>query len=47
MLVEWMNELEAKRYREKNKTPFGFWTIDLAISTSMTCSKNIRLVTCS
>lgn len=37
MFVEWMSELEAKRYREKEPS-FGIWTIDLAAGP-MTSSK--------
>ena len=39
MPVKRMNELEAKRYREKEPS-FGIWTIDLAAGT-MTSSKNV------
>lgn len=42
MLLEWRNELEAKRYTGENKqTLFGSWTIHL-VTSKMTCSKNVR-----
>ena len=40
MLVEWLNELEAKILRGK-KSLFGIWTIDFATNT-MTGSKTVR-----